>query len=60
MQDKSGVGPDKVAEAVDHALFAPRPRTRYVVGTPARVQSAMVRILPDRSREAILRRIAGP
>ncbi len=60
MQDKSGVGPDKVAEAVDHALFAPRPRTRYLVGTPARVQSAMVRILPDRSREAILRRIAGP
>jgi NAD(P)-dependent dehydrogenase (short-subunit alcohol dehydrogenase family) len=60
MQDKSGVGADKVAEAVDHALFAPRPRTRYLVGTPARVQSAMVRVLPDRSREAILRRIAGP
>ncbi len=60
MQDKTGVAPEKVAEAVDHALFAPRPKTRYVVGTPARVQSVMVRALPDRSREAILRRFAGP
>jgi short-subunit dehydrogenase len=60
MQDKGGVGPEKVAEAVDHALFADRPKTRYVIGVPARIQSAMVRILPDRSREAIVRRFAGP
>ncbi len=60
MQDKAGVDPVKVAEAVDHALFAERPKTRYVVGGPARVQSAMVRVLPDRPREAIIRRFAGP
>jgi NAD(P)-dependent dehydrogenase (short-subunit alcohol dehydrogenase family) len=60
MQDKQAVGPEKVAEAVEHALFAPRPKTRYLVGVSARVQSAMVRVLPDRPREAILRRIAGP
>jgi NAD(P)-dependent dehydrogenase (short-subunit alcohol dehydrogenase family) len=60
MQDRNGIGPDKVAEAVEHALFASRPKTRYLVGTDARVQSALVRLLPDRAREAIVRRIAGP
>jgi NAD(P)-dependent dehydrogenase (short-subunit alcohol dehydrogenase family) len=60
MQDRQGVGPEKVAEAVEHALFARRPKTRYVVGTDARVQSALVRLLPDRPREAIVRRVAGP
>jgi len=60
MQDKGGVGPEKVAEAVGHALFADRPKTRYVIGVPARVQSAMVRVLPDRQREAIIRKFAGP
>ena len=60
MQDKQGVSPDKVAAAVQHALFSRRPRTRYVVGTDARVQSLMVRWLPDRPREAVIRRFAGP
>jgi len=60
MQDRQGVGPEKVAKAVEHALFARRPKTRYLVGTDARVQSALVRWLPDRPREAIIRRIAGP
>jgi NAD(P)-dependent dehydrogenase (short-subunit alcohol dehydrogenase family) len=60
MQDRGGVGPEKVALAVDHALFADRPKTRYIIGASARVQSAMVRILPDRPREAIIRRFAGP
>ncbi|MBV8693409.1 MAG: SDR family oxidoreductase [Actinobacteria bacterium] len=60
MQDKNGVGPEKVAQVVDHALFARKPRTRYLVGTDARVQSALVRLLPDRTREAIVRKIAGP
>jgi NAD(P)-dependent dehydrogenase (short-subunit alcohol dehydrogenase family) len=60
MQDKQGVGPEKVAEAVDRALSARRPRPRYLVGTDARIQSALVRLLPDRAREAIIRKIAGP
>jgi NAD(P)-dependent dehydrogenase (short-subunit alcohol dehydrogenase family) len=60
MQDRQGANPDKVAAAVEHALFSRRPKTRYVVGTDARVQSAMVRLLPDRPREAIIRRFAGP
>ena len=60
MQDRQGVGPEKVAKAVEHALFSSRPKTRYLVGTDAKVQSALVRWLPDRAREAIIRRIAGP
>lgn len=60
MQDRQGVSPGKVARAVEHALFSQRPKTRYLVGTDAKVQSALVRWLPDRPREAIIRRIAGP
>jgi NAD(P)-dependent dehydrogenase (short-subunit alcohol dehydrogenase family) len=60
MQDRQGIPPAKVSKAVEHALFSSRPKTRYLVGFDARVQSAMVRVLPDRPREAIIRRIAGP
>jgi len=60
MQDRQGASPDKVAPAVEHALFSARPRTRYLVGTDARVQALLVRWLPDRPREAIVRRFAGP
>jgi NAD(P)-dependent dehydrogenase (short-subunit alcohol dehydrogenase family) len=60
MQDRQGASPDKVAAAVEHALFSRRPKTRYPVGTDARVQSLLVRWLPDRPREAIIRRFAGP
>lgn len=59
MMDRQAVGPEKVAKAVEHALFAARPRTRYVVGVDARVQSLMVRLLPDRVRAAIIRKISG-
>ncbi|HWN70756.1 MAG TPA: SDR family oxidoreductase [Haliangium sp.] len=34
--------------AIEHALLAPRPRTRYVVGTAARMVVAMRWLLPDR------------
>ena len=58
-QDRQGVDPDLVAKAAEHALFAPRPKTTYVVGADARAQSVLVRLLPDRPREAIVRRIIG-
>ena len=60
MQDRQGANPDKVAAAVERALFSSRPKTRYLVGTDARVQALLVRWLPDRPREAIVRRFAGP
>lgn len=60
MQDRQGIEPDKVARAVEHALFSTHPRTRYPVGIDAKLQGALVRLLPDRVREAIVRRFAGP
>ena len=60
MQEQNGADPEKVAIAVQHALSSRRPKTRYVVGADAMVQSALVRWLPDRPREAIIRRFAGP
>jgi len=60
MQDRHGANPGKVARAVEHALFSRRPKTRYLVGTDAKVQSTLVRWLPDSLRGAIIRRIVGP
>jgi short-subunit dehydrogenase len=60
MQDKQGIGPEKVAAAVERALFDPRPKPRYRVGMDAQIQAALVRFLPDRTREALIRRITGP
>jgi NAD(P)-dependent dehydrogenase (short-subunit alcohol dehydrogenase family) len=60
MQARQGIGPEKVAVVVEHALNSPRPKSRYLVGKDARIQSAMVRLLSVRAREAIVRRVAGP
>lgn len=51
------VGP--VARAVEHALSASRPRTRYRVGVDAKVQFAIARLLPDRLRDRLLGRFLG-
>jgi NAD(P)-dependent dehydrogenase (short-subunit alcohol dehydrogenase family) len=44
-----------VAEAVEHALTASRPKTRYVVGRDAKIRAAIER-LPDRMRDRVFRR----
>jgi len=46
---------ERVAEAVEHALTAQRPKTRYVVGRDAKIRAAIER-LPDRLRDRVLRR----
>ena len=46
---------DLVADAVEHALTAQRPRTRYVVGRDARIRATIER-LPDRLRDRVYRR----
>jgi NAD(P)-dependent dehydrogenase (short-subunit alcohol dehydrogenase family) len=40
---------DRVAQAVEHALTAERPKARYLVGADARLQAALAH-LPDRLR----------
>ena len=46
---------DSVARAVEHALTAGRPRTRYLVGRDARIRATVER-LPDRLRDRIVTR----
>lgn len=51
-----GVAPVKVAHAIEHALFAARPRTRYPVGSDARMLAVLQWLLPERAFEWLLRR----
>jgi len=53
------VSPDRVAAAVERALTASRPRTRYLVGLDARAQAALGALLPDRAMDAVERRFIG-
>ncbi len=50
--------PDVVAATVAHALTARRPKTRYPVGPGARLV-VLLRLLPDRLRDSLLRRTLG-
>lgn len=51
--NEKAIDPDRVADAVMHALTAKRPKARYLVGTDAKIQAAIAR-LPDRGREFVL------
>lgn len=48
-----------VAATIEKALKARRPRARYVVGAPARVQSALVRLMPTPILDRVLRAGTG-
>ena len=49
------VPPEEVAKAVEHALTASAPKTRYLVGPDAK-RRARVQKLPDRLRDRLLTR----
>ena len=51
-----GVDPDRVADAVEHALTASRPKARYVVGRDAHLR-AWIERLPTRLRDRVLARV---
>lgn len=57
--ERHGMPPEKVAKAIEHALTARRPRSRYVVGRDARMQALVARFVPDRVRDAVTRRVLG-
>jgi len=48
---------DAVVEAVWHALTAVRPKTRYLVGTDAKIRAIMVKWVPDRLQDWILMKV---
>jgi len=56
MASRRGVSADKVAKAVEHALFARRPRARYPVGPDARILIALRWLLPDSLFDRLLAR----
>jgi NAD(P)-dependent dehydrogenase (short-subunit alcohol dehydrogenase family) len=49
-----GVPPSKVADAVEHALTARRPRARYLVGPDARLFGHVLPLVPDRVRDVLV------
>jgi NAD(P)-dependent dehydrogenase (short-subunit alcohol dehydrogenase family) len=54
-----GIAPEKVAETIEHALTARRPRTRYLVGVDARVQARLRPLLPTPVFDRIVARAMG-
>ena len=53
-----GIPADAVAAAVEHALTAARPRTRYLIGRDAKFVAGFFRRLPDRWRDRLIRKFA--
>ena len=51
---KRGLPPVKVAEVIEHALTARRPKTRYLVGRDAVIAGRFIARLPDRLHDRIL------
>jgi len=45
---------ERVAKVIEHALTARRPRTRYLVGTDAKLMALFHWLLPDRAYDAVL------
>jgi len=54
-----GIPPQKVAQAIEHALTARRPRPRYLVGIDAKVQARLRPLIPTRAWDRIVARTMG-
>ncbi|MNL19938.1 putative oxidoreductase [compost metagenome] len=50
-----GIGPEKVAAVVSRAIHVSKPRTRYTVGRDSALLTRLVRILPDKLLDRMLR-----
>jgi NAD(P)-dependent dehydrogenase (short-subunit alcohol dehydrogenase family) len=53
-EEKEGMDPSVIAECVVHALRAPRPRARYLIGKKAKLQ-AVVAVLPPETRDKLVK-----
>lgn len=53
------ISPEKVADAVEHALTSGSPKLRYVVGMDAKIQLWLAKILPVRMMDALIRGAMG-
>ncbi|HEX4902826.1 MAG TPA: SDR family oxidoreductase [Acidimicrobiales bacterium] len=59
VNQRIGVSTDKTTAAIEHALLAPRPKHRYLVGVPAKAIGTATRLLPDRVLD-LLTAAVGP
>jgi NAD(P)-dependent dehydrogenase (short-subunit alcohol dehydrogenase family) len=59
IERETGVPPQAVAEVIGKALTSDRPRTRYLVGTDAKVQARLAQLLPDRVMDRLIGRALG-
>jgi len=50
---KSAIPAEEVVKAVEHALTAPKPKTRYVVGSDAKLRMRL-NLLPDRTKDSLI------
>src|SRR5574337_721477 len=51
---KRAISPDTVARVVEDAMTTPTPKTRYLVGTDAKLRALMMKLLPDRISDRML------
>jgi len=58
MAEQRGIPAERCARVIEHALMAPRPRARYLVGPDARVQTVLS-MLPARVSDGVTRRLLG-
>ena len=56
---RDGMPPEAVAKVIEHALTAPRPKTRYLVGRDAKIRARLSAILPDRVFDRMISRAIG-
>ena len=52
--EQRAIPADAVVEAVVHALTAPCPKTRYLVGADAKLRAALIKLLPDRLQDRFI------
>jgi len=55
-EERTGIDPQVVADAVLHALTSPQPKARYPVGGPPAWQRRLASLLPERLRDRLILR----
>lgn len=56
LEERNGIAPERVGDAILHALLDARPRAHYLVGTPARIGSLVFTLLPARLHDRLIRK----
>ena len=56
---EEGEPPIEVAKAIEHALTADKPKTRYLIGRRAKAQAVLKRVLPDRVLDRLIAKQLG-